>query len=266
MASTVLVKDVIYRVCVLLQDITPAQFTRWPEQELVNWLNDAQVAITKFLPAACSRVDAIKLKPGTRQSIESIAAGDCKPGDGSTPAVAILGTQVLDLIRNMGADGLTAGKAIRDIARDILDTQTPTWHSVPNPGGVVSAFTYDPRTPRYFYVTPPVPSSPVVWVELAYTAQPIKIPNTGTPGSELYLIGGSATATISIADEFTDDLVNYVVARANMKDITYADLNKAVQFTNMFLGSLNAKVMALTGSNPNLSRLPFAPEPLGAAK
>ena len=72
MASTVLVRDLIRRVSVLLQDTAP-QFERWPEQELVDWLNDAQVAITKFLPAACARVDAIRLKPGTRQSIETIA-------------------------------------------------------------------------------------------------------------------------------------------------------------------------------------------------
>ena len=261
MASTVLVKDLLWRVAVLLQDSVP-QFQRNPEHELVDWLNDAQVAITKFLPAACARVDAIKLKAGTRQSIEAIAASDCLPGDASTPAVPIYGTQLLDVIRNMGADGLTAGKAIRDTKRSILDSQSPNWHSVT--GTAVSSFMYDPRMPRYFYVTPGIVG--VQWVEIAYTAQPLKVPNSGSIGAELYAITGASTTTISIADEFVDDLTNYIVARANMKEVEWADGNKASSFANSFLSSLNAKVAALSGTNPNLQQLPFAPEPLGRAK
>jgi len=263
MASTVLVKDVLWRVAALLQDTTP-QFQRQPEHELVDWLNDAQVAITKFLPAACSRIDAVKLKPGTRQSIEAILAADCKPGDGSVPAVPINGTQVLDVLRNMGADGLTPGKAIRLTERKVLDSQSPLWHTVT--GAAVSSFMFDSRAPRYFYVTPGVPATGTLWVELMFTAQPIKIPNTGTAGSELYLFSGSSTTTISIADEFVDDLTDYIVARANMRETEWSDANKAVAFSQKFLGSLNAKVTALTGSNPNLQQLPFASEPLGRAK
>lgn len=261
MASTVLVKDVLYRAAVLLQDTAP-QCQRWPEHEMVDWLNDAQVAITKFLPAACSRIDVVKLKPGTRQSIEAIAAADCKPGDGSTPAGPIYGTQLLDVIRNMGADGLTPGKAIRITEREVMDSQSPDWHTLTGPA--VRSFMYDPRTPRYYYVTPGVTGT--MWAEHAYTAQPVKIPNTGQVGAELYLFIGVSTATISIADEYVDDLVNYIVARANMKEVKWADGNKATVFAQMFLTSLNAKVTALTGSNPNLSQLPFAPEPLGRAK
>lgn len=264
MASTVLVKEVLRRVAVLLQDASP-QFQRWTEREQVDWLNDAQVAITKFLPAACSRIDAIKLKPGTRQSIETIAGVDCKPGDGSTPGQPIYGTQVLDVIRNMGADGATPGRAIRAVDRDILDSQSPDWHTVAKP--YVSSYMYDPRMPRYFYVTPGVQASGGnVWAEVAYTAQPLRIDNSAATGSEQYRFDGTSTATISIADEHIDDLVNYVVARANMKDAEWADGNKASAFSQLFVSSLNAKVTALTGNNPNLTRLPFAPEPLGAAK
>lgn len=263
MASTVLVKDLLWRVAVLLQDTTP-QFQRQPERELVDWLNDAQVAITKFLPAACSRVDAIKLVPGTRQSIEAIPALSCKPGDGSTPAAPIYGTQLLDIICNMGANGTAPGRSIRAVDRRILDTQTPTWHTIS--AAIVSSFSYDPRTPRYFFVTPAVPVTPDVWIMAAFTAQPLKVANTGAPGSELYLVGGASTATISIADEHVDDLVSYVVARAHMKEVEWADKAVAAAHTAMFTSSLNAKVSALTGNNPNLTRLPMAIEPLGAAK
>ena len=262
MASTTLVREALWRVGVLLQDVSP-QFVRHPEAELVGWADDAQLALFKFLPSSASRIDAVKLKPGTRQSIESIAAADCKPGDGSTPTQAILGTQLLDVIRSMGADGLTPGKVVRVVQREILDSQVPGWHQIL--GTEVRQFTYDPSTPHYFYVTPGV--SGTQWVEIAYTAQPTKIPNTGTPGSEIYKYDGTNTTKLSVGDEHLEDVVNYVVARAYMKNAQFAGNDaKAAQFAGLFTGSLNAKVAALTGHNPNLKLLPFAPEPLGAAK
>lgn len=251
---TVLVKDVLSRASTLLLDSAP-QFHRHKQPEMLDWLNDAQVAIAKFLPSACSRIDAIKLKPGTKQSIASIDAADCKPGDGSTPAAPVIGTQLLSLVRNMGAAGTTPGRAIRVQPRDALDTQDPDWHT--KTGTVVRGFIADPATPHDFYVTPGVPASPAVWVEASYTAQPLRIPAADYSAS---------TATITIADEFIDDLVNYIVARANMKPVEWVDAAKAVAFASMFTSSLNAKVEALTGHNPNLKFLPFAPAPIGAAK
>ena len=260
---TALMRDVLWRASVLLQDTSP-QFQRAPEHEMVDWAQDAETAITKFLPAACSRIDAVRLKPGTKQSIESIAAAYCKPGDGTTPTVPIIGTQVLDLIRNLGVDGLTAGKSIRVVSRKQLDIVNSDWHSVVDT--VVRSFVYDPATPRYFWVTPGVHATTQVWIEIAYTAQPLKIPNTGTAGAELYSFSGASAQTITIADEFIDDIVNYIVARANMRPVEWADAQKANAFASMFTGSLNAKVTALTGNNPNLKFLPFAPEPIGEAK
>jgi len=264
MASTVLVKDVLWSVSVLLQDTVP-QFQRHVEVELVDWLNDAQMALTKFLPPACSRVGAMKLKPGTRQSIETILAADFKPAEGGTLSANLNGTQLLDLVRNMGADGLTPGRVIRRTERKILDSQSPTWHTVT--GSAVSSFMYDPETPRYFLVTPAVPSGGSdVWAEISLTAQPRRIPAGGAPGAEKYVTGGTgATEVISVNDEHRDDLINYVVARANMKPTEWTDANKAQAFAGMFLNSLNAKVAALTGNSPNLKALPFAPEPLGRA-
>ncbi len=265
MTATVTVREVIRRISVLLNEQSP-QYVRWMETELVDWLNDAQMAITSFLPSACSRVDAIKLKPGTRQSIESIAAADCKPGDGSTPTTGttIAGKQILDFIRNMGTDGASPGRPLRLVSREVLDSQSPGWHAVSGPS--VATVCFNPQTPLYFYVYPGVPANTNVWAELAYTAAPLKIPNTGSPGAELYLTSGSNATVISVADEYVDDLVNYVVARANMKDMKEASPAAATTFTALFTNSLNAKVQARTGSNPNLKALPFAVTPLPAAQ
>ena len=256
MASTILVKDAMWRVSVILQDTVP-QFSYWPEHELVQWMNDAQSVITKYLPSACSRVDAIKLKAGTRQTIETIAAADCKPGDGSTPSIAIHGKMLLGVYRNMGTDGLTPGKAIRLIDREVKDGQSPDWHSVAGTG-VIDSYMYDEKTPRYFYVFKQATTAPATWIELAYTAQPLPIDNSGTSGAERYLNTGSATDTITIDDEYVDDIVNYVVARAHMKGSKFGDPSKAVAYTSMFTNSLNFKVAALTGNSPKLTLLPLA--------
>lgn len=264
MAATALVKDVLWRASVLLNDVSP-QYQRWSERELVSWLNDAQTAIAKHLPAAHSRIDALKLRPGTLQSIENIAPADCKPGVGPAPTLPVRGLQVLDVVRNMGPDGATPGLSISRTERDILDTTTRDWHTIVR--GRVDSYMFDPRVPRAFYVTPGVwaPEAGAVWVEVAYSAQPQAILNTAPAGSEAYRVEGTSTQTISVDDEFVEDLVNYVVARGNMKDTEWADRNKAAGFTALFVSSLNAKVAAVTGNNPNLQRLPFAPEPIGRA-
>jgi hypothetical protein len=266
MAATRKVKDLVWQVSGLLQDVAP-QFNRWPENEIIGWLNDAQLAITKYLPAACARVDAIKLVPGARQSIANIPALSCKPGDGSTPSGPIYGVQPLDFICNMGADGLTPGAALPEPTdRRILDTQSPNWHAVTGPK--VRQVVYNPATPLYFFVQPAVPATgPAQWIMLGYIAQPTPILNTGAPGSELYGHDGTNDALLSVDDIYGDDLIDYVCARAYMKNADFAGNDPKVSFfTSRFLGSLNLRITALTGNNPNLTRLPFAPEPIGAAK
>lgn len=265
MAGTILVREALRRASNLLNDLTPAQFQRHAERDCVDFLNDAAMAIVKFLPTAGSRLDAVKLKPGTRQSIESIAAADCKPGDGSTPAAPILGINLLRLTRNMGADGLTPGRAIRIVDQKMLDAQAPDWHAASNAKTVVSAFTHDPALPRYFFVSPPVHATTPVWAELAYNAQPLKVPAGGAPGSEVYLASGSNAAVIPLPDEYIDDLVNYIVARAKMQNTEWGDPVGAQFFAGLFMGSLSGKVATVSGTNPNIKRLPFAPAPIGAA-
>lgn len=256
MSGTILVREALRRVSVLLQDISP-QFVKYPESQAVDALNDAHLAIAKFLPSAAARYDDIKLKPGTRQTIETIAPADCKPGNGTTPTQPIKGVGFLGLTHNMGSDGLVAGSVIRLIDAEMLDAADPDWRSMARAATAVKCAMFDPVMPLYFDVYPPVHATTPVWVAAKFNAQPLRIPNTGTPGGgELYAASGTSTATIEVRDEFIDDLVNYVVARANMKDAEWADGNKATYFTNLFLGSLNAKVQAMTGTNPNIKMLP----------
>lgn len=260
MASTILVRSVIEQASALLQDTAP-QFAGQPEREMVDWLNEGQLFIAKFLPLASSRIDSIKLKAGSLQSIESIAVIDIIAGSGVAPTVPVLGMQLLRLICNMGADGLTAGKGVRITTVDAKDSQTPAWRAIAK--SFVDEYVHDPSTPVYFEVSPAVVGN--VWVRAAFNAQPANVPNTGTPGAELYAASGVNATRISLSDEFAQDLVNIIVARSNMRDTEWADGNKANAFSSMVLSSINAKVAAVTGHNPNLKSLPFAPQPIGQA-
>lgn len=260
MASSILVRDVLEQVSRHLTDFSP-QFTRWTQVELLSFLNDGQRAIAKYLPHACSRVDVIKLKPGTKQSIDTIAATDILPGDGST-AVAVSGNVFLGVSHLMGANGSTPGRALRIVDRDVLDASLPGWHVVlPGAKALPTQYTWDPRNPKIFYVCPGVPATPEVWAEVSYLADPVTIPAGN------YAATGGSTTRLSIDDKYVDDLVNYMMARSYMKEAEYAaNANLSASHTTMFTSSINAQATAMTGVNPNLTVLPMAPAVPAAAR
>lgn len=260
MASTILARDLMYQVSSQLLDAPDAarQFRRWSERELLGYLNEGQRVIAKYLPAACSRLDAVKLKPGTRQSIETIAQADILPSDGSA-ARAVQGKMLLDVIRNMGAAGTTPGRAVRLVQRDTLDAIDPAWHG--QSASEILEYAYDPRTPKFFWVYPGV--SGTLWVELSYLANPAEIPYVA---DSLRIDAAGSTTTLSIDDQFADDLINYMLARAHLKESdTAANAQMANSFASMFVSSINSQAKAMTGVNPNLKVLPFAPEVPGAS-
>lgn len=256
MASTILVRDLIYRVSDALTDTAP-QFTRWSEPVLVGWLNEAQLVIAKYLPYTCARVDSIRLAPGTRQSIGTITAAQIVPGDGGTP-VAINGNVLMSVSRNMGQDGRTPGRTLRIVDRDVLDSSNPNWH-IERATAAPRQYAFDPRVPKAFYVSPPVTSDVPVWVEVMYMADPIPVPvGSGLAGS---------TVRLSVDDKNSDDVFNYVVARAQMKDAEVeGNAALASTYINLFTASINAQSTTVLGVNPNLSSLPLSPNMAATAR
>lgn len=288
MAGTILAKDVLYRVSSQLLDApdTTRQFSHWTEKELVAWLNDAQRVIAKYLPESCSRVDSIKLVAGQRQSIETIGSTSIINGDGTSSATT-RGKKLIDVIRNMGADGSTAGRPIRLISRDlmyaiddvvrnvssgllstgralslldkaVLELMDMRWHTAD--GTEVLGYVHDPRMPKYFWVWPAVVANK--WVEVAMLANPTEIAYV----ADSMRIAGGSTTVISIGDEYVDDLVSYMLARAHLKDSEVAgNLQMARAYEQQFLNSVNAQVAAATGVNPNLKTLPIPSQPAATA-
>ena len=260
--GSILVRDLLSRASKSLGDSAP-QFQRWTQVELVNAANDGQRAIAKYLPHSCARIDAIKLVDGTKQSIAAIPANRILPGDGSA-AVAVQGNVLQFVSHNLGADGLTAGAAIAIVDKDVLDACSPNWHLAARPGKKPAEYTFDARTPQIFYVNPGVPAGEAVWVELSMLADPQAIPNVG---SEAYGALGASAQVLSIDDKYLDDLLNYVMARAHMKDAeSQASAALASGYVSLFLNSINAQGKAMTGVNPNLQSLPMNPQAAAMAR
>ena len=106
--GTLTAQSIINKAVIQLNDISSV---RWTRAELLSWLNDGQRQIVVAQPAAANYVTSVKLTAGTQQAI---------PADG---------WMLLDVYRNMGADGVTPGRAIRIISKEMLDGFNPDWHS-----------------------------------------------------------------------------------------------------------------------------------------
>lgn len=140
------VASVVSRAQTILQDTTGI---RWPEHELVDWVNDAQREIVVVVPQAGAVTESVALTPGSKQTL---------PSDGA---------QFLRVVRNMG------GRAIRAADRDILDSQIPDWHEATGPE--VVHYVHDGLDPRTFYVYP----SAVGQIELIYAKSPANVTASG---------------------------------------------------------------------------------------
>jgi hypothetical protein len=251
MGNTTRVREFIHGVSTTLMDTTP-QYSRWPEVEIVRYINYGQRAITAYLPQAGARVDVVKLLPGTRQDLTKILAANIKPGDGST-ATDTYGISLIELRKNMGADGTAAGRVIRPSDRYTKDTSDPDWHT--RTASAVREYVFEKNTPKQFEVSPGVTGN--VWVELSWMVEPAVLTG-GAPGSETFLWDGSNTTLLSISDQYVDVLHNYVVAMALLKGSkNVQNVPKSQLHAAMFTAAINAMATALGSVNPELKTLPF---------
>lgn len=215
--GTLTAQNLIDRVNDTLQDTTNV---RWPTAELLRYLNDGQREVVLLRPDASVTTQAVQLAANeTRQAL---------------PAT---GVRLLDATRNMGSAGTTPGSAIRLIAREVLDTQVPTWHSDVGQT-VVKHYMFDPRAPKQFYVYPRVHATTQVWVELVYSSAPTDVAGLNN--------------TITLDDIYANALIDFVLYRAYSKDAEYAaNATYATQRYQSFLASLGIKGQTDQSVNPN---------------
>lgn len=211
--ATVTVASVIDKAQVILQDTTGI---RWPDDELLGWLNDGQREIVLYKPNAFVKNTSVLLTTGTKQGL---------PADG---------VQLIDVVRNMGTNGSTPGRAVRITIREILDSQIPNWHTEAATNEV-KHFMYSMLDPKNYYVYPP--NTGLGYVELIYGAAPTE---------------ATLQSTITLDDIYQTILVDYILYRAYSKDTEFAaDSNRASSHQQAYLTALAGKAKVEVGANPN---------------
>lgn len=214
--ATVTVQSIVDKAEILLQDTTNV---RWSASELMDWLNDGQREVVLHKPEASARNESVILTANsTKQTIPSA------------------GLSFIRLTRNMGANGTTPARAIRIVSREVLDAQTPDWHTETS-AGHIKHYTFDPLDPKTFYVYPKAPAT-AYYVEMVYSAAPANAS-----------LGGA----INIDDIYSNALLDYVMFRAYSKDAEYAQNGQlAVAYYTSFANSVGITIKSSMERNPNM--------------
>ena len=212
-------QSLIRRATDVLQDKTSV---RWPADELVRWLNDAQREVALYRPDAFSTYAAIALVAGSRQSLPT----------GSVKLIDIVGN--------------TAGNknAVRQISRRALDEQTPGWHSL---SGVTTImhFMYDPRDPRTFYVYPPAAATGAS-INAVFASYPADVTEPSA-GSDYTAVTGN----INVQDVFANSLLDFILYKAYSKDSEYAgNVQRAAAHYGAFATALGIEIKATVMAAP----------------
>jgi len=182
--------------------------TRWTDAELLLWLNIGQLAIAMGKPDASYTIANIQLAAGTKQSLPSG------------------GLVLMNVVRSMGTNGTTAGRALKPMSREMMDTLDPDWHAAAA-SATPKVFIYDSRNPKAFYVYPPQPSTGSVYVEAAYSVAPTFVAAVGN--------------AITIDDIYRGILVDYMLFRAFSKDDEVGDASKAAFHLQQFSSAMGLK-------------------------
>ena len=136
----------------------------WTKPNHVAFLNDAIRALVLVRPDASSVTADMTLAPGTRQEL---AAGELR---------------LIRVVRNMGTDGSTPGKAVRLGSMDSLDAFNPDWHTA-TAATAIREYMYDEARPDEFWVSPPVHATIAVHVQVMKSVLPAEV--TGYGGSDV---------------------------------------------------------------------------------
>lgn len=215
--GTILASTVVSKASVQLLDTSNV---RWPQAELLGWLNAGQRQIAQANPTVANSVSVVQLAAGTRQSI---------PADGFL---------FLEAYRNMGTDGATPGRSVRIASREILDAFDRDWHSA-TASAVTQSYLFNSQDNTAFYVYPP--SDGTNYLEINYAKTPADI-NLSDP--------------ITVPDIYENALLDYVLARAFSKDTEAGNPQIAQLHFQMFAMAIGADDEAQQKTDANKSLLP----------
>ena len=149
---------------------------------------------------------------------------------------------MIDVIRNSAGNK----RSVRMTARNILDTQTPSWYNLTGVTEILH-YMYDPRDPKVFYVYPPAASTGAS-VDLVYSAYPSDITEPADGA-----VFSAVTGNISLPDIYANILADYIMYRAYTKDTEYAgNAARAQAHYAAFQAALSTEMNGTTGVAPKV--------------
>lgn len=180
----------------------------WSRERLRHYLTDAQRALVGLRPEAYTVSESVQLEPGVRQEL---------PKDG---------TWIVDVVRNLGSDGETPRRVIREVSRKDLDAASPRWPEAKTQEEAIN-WARDERDPRRYYVYPPQPD-PAGYVELVYTPAP---PAVNDEKDEL-----------AVSEIYVPALVDYVLSWALSMETDAAQVEKAQSHYQRFVAAVTGQL------------------------
>jgi hypothetical protein len=177
----------------------------WTKPNLLNWYNLGTRETVNLAPEANAFFESMKLASGVKQSM---------------PANRIA---LIDVIRNMGVDGNTAGAGITKTDVGILTAYDRSWITA-TPSATIK--NWAPQSLTVFYVSPP--SDGTTYVEIKAAAVPTIVS---------YDAGGVwESALVGVAERYVNAVLNWIVHRAYQKDSDYpGNDQRSRDFYNQFL-------------------------------
>ena len=224
-------KQIIDRAQTILQDTTSV---RWLLAELVNWFNDGQREIVLYRPETSSVTTQFTLVSGnTKQTIDAAAS----PPPVFSPSVTNP-MRLIEVIRNFKLNG-DVGRAVRLVAREIMDSQNPNWHA-DTAADEIKHYLFDARDPKTFYVWPK--PSGASKLEVIISAAPAEINAAGVSAD---------TAVLALDDIYANAVLDYILYRAYMKDSEYAgNAQRAAAHYAAFANSLGVRIASEKAVSP----------------
>lgn len=183
----------------------------------IKYLNSALRSLVLVRPDSSVKRTSVQLVAGTHQDLPTEAF------------------RLVSINRNMGTDGLTAGKIITPIATELYNLSFQTWHN-DTAKTYIDHYMIDDENPRTFFVTPPVHAVTAVYVEMEYSYMPTTITLTSD--------------SIVVADVFANPLIAWMLYRAYTVDDEEVNFQKGQTHLQEFFNLLQVELKAGIGVSP----------------
>ena len=183
----------------------------------IKYLNAAVRALILVRPDAGAVTESVQLVAGIKQTL---------------PAAAI---RLLDISRNMGTDGATAGKIITTSKRAHIDFSNLLWPAATG-ATYVDNFAYDSTIPRIYYVTPPVHAVTAVQVEMTSSQLPTAMTVVGSDDG--------------IEDIFFEPIGQYMLWKAYSADNESTEFERAKTYFSNFMSLLGVELKSSKDAGP----------------